>query len=279
MALAVSGLTRANWLPDAAARRAQLVRDLRGRRTSGGWGYQFDVQTRWGFYPADSPNAVVTAFVVEAIAEDLGAAERSEIVHWLTHEMWAGTHFRYVPGNDALVHNASMLCARALARLHAGHPLIQEAIATCTTSLTARRLWPYGESRGLEWVDNFHTAYVIDCLVDLEQEYPEVSPVLDLAVERYFADCFTDDGTPLYFARRSGPVDMHNIATALYLTQKLRDSGRGVPRLSENCLAYALKFQRADGAFVTSSRAIPFMRWNQAHMYLALSETAASDAG
>src|SRR5213075_150844 len=33
------------------------------------WGYPFDVQTRWSFYPAGSPNVVVTTFAASGLLE------------------------------------------------------------------------------------------------------------------------------------------------------------------------------------------------------------------
>ena len=38
------------------------------------WGYPFDVQTRWSFYPAGSPNVVVTSFAVQGLLEGAAAA-------------------------------------------------------------------------------------------------------------------------------------------------------------------------------------------------------------
>ena len=33
------------------------------------WGYEFDVQTRWSFYPARTPNIIVTTFVANAFLD------------------------------------------------------------------------------------------------------------------------------------------------------------------------------------------------------------------
>src|SRR4051812_39109172 len=42
-----------------------------------GWGYEFDVQTRWGFYSAGTPNAVVTAFAIQALLDTSTLADAS----------------------------------------------------------------------------------------------------------------------------------------------------------------------------------------------------------
>lgn len=272
LALVASGLRRATWLDGATQRQERLVDEIRGRRGLDAWGYEFDVQTRWGYYPAGSPNAIVTAFAVEASVDQLDGHERRAIVRWLTGPMWADDHFRYVEGNGTLVHNASVLSARALERLAPGHPFVVKAIRTSTAALPDGGLWPYGKSPRLTWVDNFHTAYVIDALIDLEPIYPAVGATLDAAVERYFDHCFSRTGQPYYYAGGEGPVDIHNIATAVSLTQRIAGSPRGRAAIAAKCLEFALSLQRADGAFVSGPRAVPFVRWNEAHMHRALSE-------
>ena len=53
---------------DAGLRAVEL---LDADRDAGpdGWGYPWDVQTRWSFYPAGSPNVVVTAFAASGLLE------------------------------------------------------------------------------------------------------------------------------------------------------------------------------------------------------------------
>ena len=41
------------------------------------WGYPFDVQTRWSFYPAGSPNVVVTSFAVQGLLEGSAVLSQS----------------------------------------------------------------------------------------------------------------------------------------------------------------------------------------------------------
>jgi hypothetical protein len=272
LALVAVGLGGATWLPDAEVRRDRLISEICEHRGADAWGYEFDVQTRWGYYPAGSPNAIVTAFAVEAVAGRLEKSERAAIVKWLTGPMWADGYFRYVAGNNTLVHNASMLSARALELLEPGHPHVAEAIRTSTRGLPDGGIWPYGEDSGLAWVDNFHTGYVIAAFLDLEPAYPEVTATLDVAVRRYFTECFSPTGEPYYYAGGTGPVDIHNIASAVGLTQRLAGTPRGHRDVAARCLQFALGFQRGDGAFVPHPRAVPFVRWNQAHMHRALCE-------
>src|SRR4051794_19449468 len=87
-----------------------------------GWGYPFDVQTRWGFYPSTEPNAVVTSFAahafmdVEALAppgrfsaavDDSLAYARSRLLVEAGDEAF----FAYYEGSRVPIHNASLLVA------------------------------------------------------------------------------------------------------------------------------------------------------------------------
>lgn len=275
LALLAASLGVATWLPRAEQRRLDLIAELVSRRGADAWGYEFDVQTRWGHYPAGSPNAVVTAFACEVVAAALSVDDRARVVEWLTGPMWAGNHFRYVPGNPTLVHNANVLAARTLQRLSPGHPLVDEAVSTTVRALPDNGLWPYGESAGLAWVDNFHTAYVLDALLDLTPAREYVATSIDRAAACYVQRCFTADGRPYYYAERPGPLDVHNVATALNMLKRLHDLGLARAAVLEGCAEFALSLQRQDGAFVAKPGAVPFVRWNQAHMHLALAKVCA----
>lgn len=272
LALIAASLGVAPWLPDASARAEALRKEITLRQRDGGWGYEFDVQTRWGFFRAGSPNIIVTAFVLEAVADELAAGARSAVEQWLTEDMSAGNSFRYIPGSDALIHNANLLGARALHRLQPGHPLVSEAIATTLAAQRPDGLWPYGEGPGLEWVDGFHTAYVLDALLDLSPADQRPHHLVRGATA-YIRRCFEPDGRPRYFADKSGPVDVHNVATALHAITRLRRAG-----LAEASWdapeRWLLALQRQDGAFVARPGMPAYMRWNQAHAHRALAEAA-----
>ena len=78
-------------------------------RAPSAWGYPFDVQTRWSFYPAGSPNVVVTSFAVQGLLEGAAAADQPHLraravaaARWVLEDLWVerGGFFAYHPDRD-----------------------------------------------------------------------------------------------------------------------------------------------------------------------------------
>lgn len=273
LALFCSGLHRAPYLPDAHRRGDDLVFELSRSAQRGAWGYEFDVQTRWAFYPAGTPNIIVTAFVVEALAERGRSKDLDGTREWLDREMIHPKGFiRYLPGSDALIHNANVLGARTLYRLDPGHPAIEPALDMTIRAQRSDGLWHYGEATKLSWVDTFHTAYVLLGMDVLRDRHPRASECLHSGTLAWLHRCFDRHKRPRYFADRNGSVDIHNLATTLYALITLSSRVPECESYVEPVTRELLRHQRPDGAFVASRRQPAFMRWNQGHSHLALAE-------
>jgi hypothetical protein len=272
LALLAQGLMTATWLPDAVQRGSWALDEAGRRSVQSAWGYEFDVQTRWSYYRAGSPNIIVSAFVIEALVQARRELPRG-FIDWVTGAMWCPRgYFRYVPSEDVFVHNANLLGARALSRVDPQHAFIGTAIESTRRSQRQDGTWPYGDDRSLDWTDNFHTAYILLALLDLGASHPAVGGSLERGVHAWLERCFAADGAPTYYADRPGPVDVHNIATALYALARLAPQFPACRERLRPTLERAISLQGADGAFRAKPGAVPFMRWNQAHMHLALAE-------
>src|SRR4051794_5626742 len=151
-------------------------------RTAGdrGWGYHWDMQTRWSFYPAGSPNVVVTTFAASALLEaerDLGPADLGdrarEAARWAMDELWIEPegYFAYHPGRPANIHNANLLGTWLIHTGLPGDAAARERVGRAVERTLDRQApdgsWPYGEGPSLSWVDSFHTGYVLTCLARL----------------------------------------------------------------------------------------------------------------
>ena len=124
---------------DAAALALAALDLLDGDRTGGSvaWGYPFDVQTRWSFYPAGSPNVVVTSFAVEALLEGAAAADRPRLkaravgaAQWVLDELWVQRDgfFAYHPTADVNIHNANLLGAVCVHHALGSDPAARECV-------------------------------------------------------------------------------------------------------------------------------------------------------
>jgi hypothetical protein len=175
------------------------------------WGYHFDVQTRFFFYGRRSPNTIATSFVARAF---LDAAALLDDERWaqpahaaatfLADEMLVprpgGPYFRYIPGDTTVVHNANLLACATLARAAAAvggdARLERAATAALETTLRAQRAdgsWAYAEE-GAEWIDNFHTGYVLESLAACADLHDEAPDRLDAGMDFWARALFLPDG-------------------------------------------------------------------------------------
>lgn len=283
------GLALLDWL--VAQRR--LTRDTRA------WGYEFDVQTRWAYYPRGTPNIIVTTFVANAFLdwyERDGESARLEIVRqavdFLVEELLVSDadqpYFAYVPGVATLVHNANVLGCGLLARFGAIDgdasliALALQAARTTVAAQDARGFWPYGRGANLAWVDGFHTAYVLGGLNDLwrASDDDDVRAALKRGMDAYIMGLFSTEAVPKFTNVRLYPVDIHCASSAIELFVRARE-------VDERCWDQAWKVARWTIAnlrdptgffYFQKSRwytnRIPYVRWNQAHMLKALAALA-----
>jgi hypothetical protein len=210
--------------------RSAAAEQLSGRH-SGLWRYEFDVQTRWSYYPASVPNLVATTFCADGCL-DTGTLDDEAVrslAHGLLEHLYNGEFFTYTPASDVLVHNANLMGAALAARLArtgtlpAGlaNRLTDAAHGAVEVSLHGQRpdgSWPYGRGPRLGWVDGFHTGYV---LLRLEQTGTllgvDVRRPLERGVAHYLRHLF-DGPLPRYFADGRSRRDPNNDATAVRMT-------------------------------------------------------------
>jgi hypothetical protein len=145
------------------------------------WGNHFDYQSRSIYVTKETPSVVWTSLIghafldaydtlshepflqvavsaCEHILRDLGPYSDSDTVC-----------ISYFPALRLYVHNANTLGASLLARIYsytrneAFRELAEKALRYTATNQRQDGSWYYGQGANLHWVDNFHTAYVLDC--------------------------------------------------------------------------------------------------------------------
>jgi hypothetical protein len=278
---------------DHARRWLRWLIDNSTTPTGLGWGYHFDVQTRFFAYPRETPNVIATSFAAHALLDGYellgderfgeGALGSCAFLTDRLLEHGAGrTFFRYLSEERELVHNANVLACSVLARtatLLGRHELEEPVLRALSSTLDAQApdgSWPYAEGDGHGWVDNFHTGYVLEGLAYCEPVAPGVRPRLERGLDYWERELFLSDGTPKYYAGRVLPIDAHNYAQAIETWLSVASWRPTAMGLAERCAGKLVGDMLApDGHVVFQRRRhwsnqVPFVRWTTAPAFRAL---------
>jgi len=282
--------------PDAGtrahgARALELL--LANTAAADAWGYPFDVQTRWSFYPAGSPNVVVTSFAGEALAEAVAAlgdrrfAERADrAARWTLERAFnhsSGT-FSYHEHSDAVIHNANLLAARLvwgrLGHDQAARDAVARALERTLAAQARDGSWPYGEGEGLRWSDSFHTGFVLMSLARLRAVDGAVDEALERGARSYADRFFGPRGEARLWADRAYPEDAHAAGTGLTVLGALAELDIVEVALLERVADRVTTSTVIDGHAVWRrgrllATRIPYLRWCDAHVARGLADAAA----
>lgn len=258
-----------------------------------GWGYPWDTQTRWSYYPGGSPNVVATAFSANALAEaavTLGEpawrARAERAAHWVASELFLPRegYFAYHGHSDRLVHNANLLGAAMVHELAPEAPGAVEAVRIATAlTLDQQRsdgTWPYGEASGLEWVDGFHTGYVLDSLCRLEGVDPRIPSAIERGTRVYVSEFFDGEGRARLWPGKRYPEDSHSAGTGMTVLTRLAQRGlvpvEVVTRVAAYTMAHMLH-RNGHAVFRRErwgSTRVFYMRWCDGPVALGLASAA-----
>jgi len=268
-----------------------------------GWGYPFDWETRTGTMKAGTPLVTTVPYVYEAFAQVYAIDKdekwrnvmRSIAEHALSSYRDLETQpgaasCAYSPEPDApnAVVNASAY--RAFLLTKAGIELRDERYLT-----TAKRnlnfvlgsqnqdgSWYYSTDGGRDFVDHFHTCFVLKALAKIEQLTGSATcrAAIERGVNYYVRNLFDEDGLPLPFSKAPrltvyrrelyDYAECINVAVLLY--------GR-FPQL-DNILDHVLedlfaRWHKQDGSFRSRELMlgwdnVPMHRWAQAQLFRSL---------
>jgi hypothetical protein len=267
------------------------------------WGYNFDWQSRAFFAPRGTPNVVATVTAAHAFLDWHDATEDER-----AFEMACGSCrfvldrinrasdgdvfcFSYTPLDHSRVHNVNLLAAELLARMFAkdGREEYRDAAVNALRYTVARQRedgsWLYGEDRSQEWIDSFHTGFVLVSLKNIGAYLglTELRPSLDAGYEFYTKRFFLADSTPRYYHDRLYPVDVHSAAQAIITFVEMTDLMPNARQMADRAAAWTIdNLQDPAGFFHFQRRRlytirIPYMRWAQAWMLYALSRLHTRD--
>jgi hypothetical protein len=199
------------------------------------WGNHFDYQSRAFYLPQGVPTVVWTALIGHAFLdaydhlqnEDYLQVAVSACIHILFDlERYAdgeGVCISYIPIDNKQVHNANALGASLLARTYRYTrdtslvALAQKAMQYTAQYQRPDGSWYYGEKANLHWVDNFHTAYVLDCFKHYSDSTGDdrFEKRLTTGYEYWKKTFFLPDGTPKYYDYKALPFDIQCSSQAI----------------------------------------------------------------
>src|SRR5271156_6020727 len=199
------------------------------------WGNHFDYQSRGFYLPKGVPTIVWTSLIGHAFLDAYDHFQRDSYLqvavsaceHILrdldTYVEEDSLCISYIPTGRNEIHNANTLGASFLARTYshtrkeAYRTLAQKAIQYTAKHQRANASWYYGEGANVHWVDNFHTAYVLDSfkyyiMATGDDRFQEK---LTAGYRYWKRTFFLEDGTPRYYDHKTLPIDIQCCSQAI----------------------------------------------------------------
>lgn len=262
------------------------------------WGNHFDYQSRGFYLPKGIPTIVWTSLIGHAFLDaydhfgknnylDVAVGACEHILHDLD-TLVAGDSlcFSYIPTQKSVgCHNANTLGASLLARTfsHTGsvsyRELAQKAMLYTAGRQRSDGSWYYSEAPNAHWVDNFHTAYVLDCFKYYTTYTRDDRFEQNLArgYEYWKNEFFLSTGTPKYYNYKMLPIDIQCSSQAIDTLVFFNDRDADSLELALKIAKWTIEnMQDRSGYFYYrrySRRLVnktPTLHWGQATMLSAL---------
>src|SRR5271168_1871416 len=261
------------------------------------WGNHFDYQSRGFYLPKGVPTIVWTSLIGHAFLDAYDHFKRESYLQVAvsacehisrdleTYPEGDSLCISYIPTGKNEIHNANTLGASLLARTSSYSrnesylSLARKAIQYTANHQRANGSWYYGEAPNVQWVDNFHTAYVLDCFkyyiaATGDDRFQEK---LDTGYQYWKSTFFLPDGTPRYYDRKTLPIDIQCSSQAIDTLVFFHDRDPGNLSLALNVAKWTIdNMQDRTGYFYYrrySSGVVnktPTLHWGQATMLCAL---------
>jgi hypothetical protein len=285
------------WLDRATSLLDWLVENTSPGYRAPSWGNAFDFASRGGFIPKDEPTVVWTSHIGEAfaVAHSISGNPRyGDVVVGIgefvlndlpRHVDDLGSCIAYTPTQVSLVHNSNLLGAVALLRAwsldHDERKLdvARQAFAWSLAHMNPNGSWFYGVGQKYAWIDNHHTAYMIDCLLEghvLVGEGLVPRDALERSIAFWRQHFFEPDGAPRYYFDRLYPIDSQGLAQAIETHARLTElDPTSLGRAYETLRWAVANFRRRDGFYLYRkgrffTNRLVSIHWGQATMLAAL---------
>jgi hypothetical protein len=265
------------------------------------WGYPFNWETRRGTMWAGTPLITTVPYAYEAFREVHEIDKQKEwrdIMRSIAEHALCDYHdyeisptasscsYNPEPGEPGGVINASAY--RAFLLTQAGDDFDDaryKAVAIrnlnfVLQSQNANGSWYYSIDGDRDFVDHFHTCFVLKALSKIEMltGNPECTAAIERGVSYYLANLFDEFGWPKPFSRRPRMTvyrnELYDYAECINLAALLRGRFRELDDVLARLLELK-KWQKADGSFrarrlLAGWDNTPMHRWAQSQMFRSL---------
>ena len=270
------------------------------------WGYPFDWVTRTGVMPSGTPLITTTPYAYEAF-EDVYRADGDE--RWLTVMESIAEHAlediqdREMSENSASAGYNPVDTVFGVVNASAYRAFLLTAVSLrfdhkerCKDYREAadRNLqfvldcqqpdgsWPYAVDGARDFVDHFHTCFVLKALAKIERltDDPRCTAAISKGVDYYVGNLFDEDGLPRPFSRAPRLTvyerELYDYAECLNLCSLLRGRFPALDKRFQTALSDLLDhWQKPDGSFRARRLRfgwdnVPMHRWAQSQVFRAL---------
>jgi len=271
----------------------QLVKLIPPNYSGACWGYDFPWEARYASIPAYQPTVVATGIITNSLY-----IAHTAFNHSLARELvikgceFVTTHlnrtvdedgsfcFSYSPFDREKVFNASMKGSRLLAQGFqlTNNPewknLAAQSIAWVMKHQSEEGAWIYSQRNTGHRIDNYHTAYVLDCL----DEYikctgdDKFSEALKKGIHFYVSHFITEEGQPKFYNDEQWPVDCTAAGQTLLSLVRFGHIDK-----AKKCALWMINHMQSPAGnfyfrkFKTHTEKTAFMRWSDSWMLAGLS--------
>jgi hypothetical protein len=293
--------------PADHARAVHFLQVLEATRCAGyerhAWGYPFDWVTRTGTVAAGTPLITTAGYPYAAFSHvyQIDKDDRwRQVMHSIaqhalldyrdrpTAPAAASTTYTPSPTDPAGVVNASAYRAALLTR--ATHDFsdpeygrgAEVNLKFVLASQNADGSWPYAMDGQRDFVDHFHTCFVLKALATIESitGEPKCTEAIERGVAYYVRHLFDGEGLPLPFSRAPRLTvyrrELYDYAECVNLATMLRGRFPELDRILVTVVSDLLgRWQKPDGSFRSRQLLVgwddvPMHRWAQAQMFRSL---------
>lgn len=266
------------------------------------WGYPFDWETRYGTMKAGTPLITTVPYVYEAFLQ-MYEVDRNprwlEIMSSIAEHVYSDYHeettsaeasscsYNPEPDCPCFVVNASAYRAYLLTRASVDFSEPKFAAAAkrnlnyVLESQSEDGSWRYATDGGRDFVDHFHTCFVLKALAKIEAltGIGNCTSAIERGVQYYVANLFDADGTPRPFSRRPRLTvykrELYDYAECINLVVLLGDKFPALNAVLSRALDLQ-KWQKPDGSFRSRQLLFgwdntPMHRWAQSQYFRSLS--------